>query len=304
MLRAMLMWLAGNQRMERIVRGSRLTRPLITRFIAGEDLDEALVQIRSILARRQQVTLDLLGENVSSQAAAQAAADAYLAVLERLHSEQLDVHISIKLTMLGLDLDEDTTWQRLQAIVGRASEMGGFVRIDMEGSPYTERTLALFRRIHDLHGEHVGIVLQSMLYRTETDLEEMIERTARVRIVKGAYQEPETIAYPRKADVDAAYRRHVERLLEAGTFPAIATHDEAMLDLVRGQVRSGRVTTEQFEFQMLYGVRRDLQQKLADEGYGMRVYVPYGTSWYPYFMRRLAERPANVFFLARQLFRS
>ncbi|MCC6936032.1 MAG: proline dehydrogenase family protein [Thermomicrobiales bacterium] len=304
MLRAMLMWLAGNQRMERIVRGSRLTRPLIVRFIAGEDLDDALVQIRSILARRQTVTLDLLGENVATQDAAQAAADAYLGVLDRLHAENLDVNISIKLTMLGLDLDEDTTWERLRTIVGRAADMGGFVRIDMEGSPYTERTLALFRRIHDLHAEHVGIVLQSMLYRTETDLEEMIARKARVRIVKGAYQEPETIAYPRKADVDAAYRRHVERLLEAGTYPAIATHDEAMLDLVRGQVRSGRVTTDQFEFQMLYGVRRDLQQQLANEGYGMRVYVPYGTSWYPYFMRRLAERPANVFFLLRQLVRS
>lgn len=304
MLRSALMWLAGNQQAERIVRGSPLTRPLIDRFVAGEDLDAALGHVRTIRARGELVTLDKLGENVSSDAEAQAAADTYVDIIGRLQRDGMTPNISIKLTMLGLDLDEEATWRRLQAVVGRAAEAGGFVRVDMEGSPYTEQTLALFRRIHDLHPESVGIVLQSMLYRTERDVEEMIERRARVRLVKGAYNEPETVAYPHKSDVDAAYRRQVERLLDAGNYPAIATHDEAILSVARGYAERMGIGTERFEFQMLYGVRRDLQQQLADAGYNVRVYVPFGTSWYPYFMRRLAERPANVLFIARNLLRS
>ncbi len=304
MMRSALTWLAANQQAEQLVRGSRVTRPLIDRFVAGENLDEALTHVRNILAHGHLVTLDLLGENVSSEAAAQAAADAYIDIVGRLQEHGIDPNISIKLTMIGLDLDEGSTWERLRAIVGRAAEAGGFVRVDMEGSPYTEQTLALFRRIHDLHPANVGIVLQSMLYRTDRDVEEMIERKARVRIVKGAYNEPETVAYPHKAEVDAAYRRHVERLLEDGAYPAIATHDESVIRMARGYAARMGIGRDRFEFQMLYGVRRDLQQQLADAGYNMRVYVPYGTSWYPYFMRRLAERPANVFFLARNLMRS
>lgn len=304
MLRSTFMWLAGNQQAEQVVRGSRITRPLIDRFVAGDDLDEALGHVRKIREQGMMVTLDKLGENVSSPAEAQAAADTYLAIIGRLQQEGIDPNISIKLTMLGLDLDEDATWERLQAVVGRAAEAGGFVRIDMEGSPYTDQTLALFRRIHDLHPANVGIVLQSMLYRTERDVEEMIERGARVRIVKGAYNEPETVAFPHKSEVDAAYRRQVERLLEAGNYPAIATHDESVIRMARGYAERMGIDKDRFEFQMLYGVRRDLQKQLVDAGYNMRVYVAYGTSWYPYFMRRLAERPANVFFLARNLVRS
>lgn len=304
MLRSAMMWLAGNEQMEQTIRSSSLTRPLIDRFVAGEDLDEALQHVRNIRAQGKLVTLDLLGENVTSAAEAQSAADAYVQILGRLRESDVDPNISIKLTMIGLDLDEEATWQRLQAIVGRAAEVDGFVRVDMEGSPYTEQTLALFRRIHDLHPANVGIVLQSMLYRTDRDLEEMIERKARVRIVKGAYNEPETVAYPQKSEVDAAYRRHVERLIEDGTYPAIATHDETVIRMARAFAQRMGIAKDRFEFQMLYGVRRDLQNQLNDEGYNVRVYVPYGTSWYPYFMRRLAERPANVFFLARNLVRS
>ncbi|HAX24633.1 MAG TPA: proline dehydrogenase family protein [Thermomicrobiales bacterium] len=304
MLRSTLMWLAGNQQSEKMVRGCRVTRSLIDRFVAGENLDEALGRVRDIHSHGQHTTLDLLGENVSSAADAQAAADAYVQIIGRLRESGFDPNISIKLTMIGLDLDEGATWERLQTIVGRAADLGGFVRVDMEGSAYTEQTLALFRRIHDLHPEHVGIVLQAMLYRTERDVDEMIERRARVRLVKGAYNEPETVAFPLKGDVDAAYRRHLERLLETGTYPAIATHDESILRVARGYAGRMGIGKERFEFQMLYGVRRDLQQQLADDGYNMRVYVPFGTSWYPYFMRRLAERPANVLFVARNVVRS
>ncbi len=304
MLRSTLMWLAGNQQSEKMVRGCRVTRSLIDRFVAGENLDEALGRVRDIHSHGQHTTLDLLGENVSSAADAQAAADAYVQIIGRLRESGFDPNISIKLTMIGLDLDEGATWERLQTIVGRAADLGGFVRVDMEGSAYTEQTLALFRRIHDLHPEHVGIVLQAMLYRTERDVDEMIERRARVRLVKGAYNEPETVAFPLKGDVDAAYRRHLERLLETGTYPAIATHDESILRVARGYAGRMGIGKERFEFQMLYGVRRDLQQQLADDGYNMRVYVPFGTSWYPYFMRRLAERPANVLFIARNVVRS
>lgn len=301
MLRSALMWLAANQQAEQMVRGSRITRPLINRFVAGEDLDDALEHIRQIRSLGLMVTLDLLGENVADEAAAQAAHDAYIGIIGRLKASDVDPNISIKLTMIGLDLDEESTWQRLQSIVGHAAEVDGFVRVDMEGSPYTEQTLALFRRVHDLYPANVGIVLQSMLYRTDRDLEEMIERKARVRLVKGAYSEPETVAYPQKSEVDAAYRRHVERLLDAGTYPAIATHDESILLMARGYAERMGIARDRFEFQMLYGVRRDLQQQLGDAGYNMRVYVPFGTSWYPYFMRRLAERPANVLFVMRSL---
>lgn len=304
MLRSTLMWLAGNHQAEEMVRGSRITRPLIDRFVAGENLDEALDRVLNIRSQGMTVTLDKLGENVSSPAEAQAAADAYIGIIGRLQQSGIDANISIKLTMIGLDLDEEATWQRLRAVVERAAAAGGFVRVDMEGSPYTEPTLALFRRIHDLHPDNVGIVLQSMLYRTERDVEEMIERRARVRLVKGAYNEPETVAFPHKSEVDAAYRRQVERLLDAGNYPAIATHDESILLMARGYAERMGIGKDRFEFQMLYGVRRDLQRQLADAGYNMRVYVPFGTSWYPYFMRRLAERPANVLFVGRNLVRS
>jgi proline dehydrogenase len=298
-----MLWLAGNRQAEQAVRGSRFTRPLVERFVAGEDLDSAIDEVRKINGRGMTVTLDLLGESVSNSAAADAARDAFVGILDRIQTSGVESNISIKLTMLGLDIDEETTWQRLEQIVGKAHATGNFVRIDMEAAPYTDRTLGFFRRIHDLYPENVGIVLQSYLYRTDLDIEEMIERKARVRLVKGAYKEPETVAYPHKSDVDASYRRQMERLLDAGNYPAIATHDETLLTAARAYATRNSVDPSRFEFQMLYGVRRDLQQLISDQGYNVRVYVPYGTMWYPYFMRRLAERPANVFFIARNLVR-
>lgn len=303
-VRSAMLWLAGNRQAEGLVRRLPITRPLVDRFVAGEDLDTALAATLDLNARGLEATLDLLGESITDESEADAACDSYLAILERIAAANVRSNISIKLTMIGLDVDEERTFARLERLVARADELGTFVRVDMEGSPYTERTLALFRRIHDCYPAAVGIVLQSYLYRTDRDVEDMIERGARVRIVKGAYKEPETVAYPHKADVDAAFRRHIMRLITDGNYPAIATHDEAMIRGTKKYAARKEIDPARFEFQMLYGIRRDLQESIAAEGYNMRVYVPYGTKWYPYFMRRLAERPANVLFILRQLVRS
>jgi len=293
--------LAREPRAEALVRRSRLSRPLVGRFIAAEDQSGALEKTQELNGRGMRVSLDHLGENVRDEPLATAARDAYISTLDRIAETGVCANISIKLTMLGLDIADDVALENADAIVAHAASIENFVRIDMEGSAYTERTLAIFRRIHDLYPESVGIVLQSYLYRTERDVEEMIERRARVRIVKGAYNEPDWVAWPRKEDVDRRFREDIKRLLQAGAYPAIATHDEAMLrGAQRYAERRGLARTE-YEFQMIYGVRRDLQDAIAADGYNMRVYVPFGTSWYPYFMRRLAERPANLFFILRQL---
>ena len=233
-LRAAMLWLAGNPQAEGMVRRAPVSRPLVNRFVAGEDADTALATARSLHDRGLMYSLDLLGENAASEERAAAAGRAYLDLLEQLQTAGLPGNISIKLTMLGLDISDESAWSKLKAIVARADELGMFVRVDMEGSDYTERTLDLFRRIHDLYPTAVGIVLQSYLYRTDRDLDEMIERGARVRIVKGAYKEPETVAYPHKSDVDDAFRRHVERLLDGGNYPAIASHDPAVIGMAKG----------------------------------------------------------------------
>jgi proline dehydrogenase len=277
---------------------------LVDRFVAAEHLDGALDVARESNAEGMTVTLDLLGENVAQIAEATDACHAYISLLDRIRHLGVDGNISIKLTMLGLDISEATAADQLEQLVAHAATHDNFVRIDMEGSAYTERTLALFRRVHGTYPANVGIVLQSCLYRTDRDVDEMIERGARVRLVKGAYKEPASIAYPHKQDVDAAYRRQVERLLEAGNYPAIATHDTAIIGMVRGYAHRMGIDASRFEFQMLYGVRRDLQAQLTNAGYHVRVYVPYGDSWYPYFVRRLAERPANMLFVARNLFKA
>jgi proline dehydrogenase len=203
--------------------------------------------------------------------------------------------------VIGLDIADDLVWDNVEAIVRQAAQHDNFVRIDMEGSAYTERTLSIFRRIHDLYPSAVGIVLQSYLYRTDRDLEEIIERRARVRIVRGAYNEPDWVAWPRKSDVDERFKAHIMRLLVAGCYPAIATHDERMIRGAQRYARRKEIDPARFEFQMIYGVRRDLQEAISREGYNMRIYVPFGRSWFPYFMRRLAERPANLLFVLRQL---
>jgi proline dehydrogenase len=298
LLRKTFLSLSENRSMHRFVVGNGLTRKMSRRFVAGEQLDEALDTIRELNAKGIMATLDLLGENVHSEAEARQAGADYEAILDRLAAAGLNANVSLKPTQMGLDLGDDLATEIIAGVVAKAKQHGNFVRIDMEGSAYTQRQLDQFKKLLAEYGrDHVGIVLQAYLFRTADDVEEMIRLGARVRLCKGAYKEPAEIAYPDKADVDANYVRLAKRLIQDGHYPGIATHDEAMIKAVKDFVAEEGIARDRFEFQMLYGIRRDLQETLVKEGYNMRCYVPYGTQWYPYFMRRLAERPANVWFL-------
>ena len=297
MLRAGLLWLSGQPRVFRFVRANRFAKKLASRFVAGETADSAVAVLKELNVGGITATLDLLGESVRAAAAARGARDVYLETLDRIRQARAESHVSLKLTQMGLDIDEAVCVANIQAVVARAREHDSFVRIDMEGSAYTERTLELFkRRFHPAFGDSVGVVLQSYLRRTERDLTALLALGARIRLCKGAYNEPPEIAFPRKRDVDASYAACMERLLERGNYPAIATHDSKLLDHAKAFARRLGIPPSRFEFQMLYGVRRDLQRALRREGYNLRVYVPFGDQWYPYLMRRLAERPANLAF--------
>ncbi len=279
--------------------GMRHPTSFARRFIAGETIAEAIEAVRAIEARGMTATLDLLGESVTTLDGATAATREYLAVIDAILQSDIERNVSLKLTQLGLDADKATAVDNLRRILERAEPAGFFVRIDMENSPYTDVTLEIFETLWQQGHRRIGVVLQSALHRSERDLQRMDEIGARVRLVKGAYKEPKTIAYQRKADVDAAYARMVRTLLAEGNYPAIATHDPAVIGLARQWARDQGVAAGQFEFQMLYGIRRDLQTMLVKEGYRLRVYVPFGREWFPYFMRRLGERPANVMFVVR-----
>ena len=283
--------------------GLRTPRSFARRFIAGETTAEAIAAARALESRGLSQTLDYLGESVSSAAAADKATREYLAVISDIVAAGIGRNISLKLTQLGLDLDRVTTLDNFRRILEPATTHGFFVRIDMENSPYTEVTLDVFETLWGLGYRNLGVVLQSALHRTEADLTRVLALGARVRLVKGAYKEPASVAYQRKADVDAAYLRLMEALLRSDTFPALATHDPEIIDRARSFVASEGIAKDRFEFQMLYGVRRDLQASLVAEGYGVRVYIPFGGQWFPYFMRRLGERPANVSFVLRSLLR-
>jgi proline dehydrogenase len=303
MLRSVMLRLAGSERVTDLVSHNDISKNLALRFVAGDTFDDAVAAVRELNAQEMMATLDALGENVSGEAEAEAARDQYLSMLDGIVSAGIKSTISLKLTMLGLDIAEDVCRSNLRPVLERARELGTFVRIDMEGSNYTQRTLDMFYEHQAEFGDHVGIVLQSYLYRTDRDVKSAIEKQARVRLVKGAYAEPATVAYPRKSSVDAAYRRQMEALLDQGRHVAIATHDEAIIEAAKGYAMRMNVPNDRFEFQMLYGVRHDLQEKLAAEGYSVRVYVPFGRQWYPYFMRRMAERPANLLFVLRNIAR-
>ncbi len=320
---------------ERMVRGSRLFRPLVSRFIAGDDLEEAIGASEALLAKDLLVTLDYLGENTHSEAEALAAKATYLQMLDRISlvpavkafaegggartdggmpnvyaptsvvappPSMEPLNISIKLTQCGLDQGEAFAEGNYREVVRRAAEKGTFVRIDMEASEYTQRTMEIVTRVFKDH-PNTGTVLQSYLYRTEDDIEKMIELGARVRLVKGAYLEPEAVAFPNKLDVDEAFVKQGKRLLSAGFYPALATHDEDAIKEFNRHAEAEKIDKSRFEYQMLYGIRRDLQDSLRKQGYNVRVYVPFGDAWYPYFTRRLAERPANAFFILKSLFK-
>jgi proline dehydrogenase len=301
LLRPAILAVADSPRVEGLVRRNGFSQGLVRRFVAGETLAEALAAARGIAGQGMTTTLDQLGENVATVAEARAAVGSYVEILRRMAAEGLEPNISLKLTMLGLDHGVEVARAHLRPILDAAREVGGFVRIDMEGSAYTERTLAIAEALHERYPAEVGTVLQSYLHRTAADLERLIARRMRVRLVKGAYAEPAEIAYQDRREVDAAFVRLMERLLDAGTYPAIATHDPALIRAARGYALRMQIPPDRYEFQMLYGVRRDAQAELTAEGYRVRVYVPYGTQWYPYFARRIAERPANALFVLRQV---
>ena len=304
MLRSALLYLSNQPRVFKFVRNNGLAKKFASRFVAGETLAEALAAVRALNGRGIRASLDLLGESVTNEREARAARDAYLEILDRIHAQRLDANVSVKLTAMGLDISEELCVALMQDILGRARDYETFVRVDMESSEYTERTLHLFEhRLYPLFRSHVGIVLQSYLYRTFTDIEYALQIGCRVRLCKGAYKEPASVAYAEKKDVDANYVKCLHALLLHGNYPGIATHDPAIINEAKRFARENDIAPSRFEFQMLYGVRRDLQERLVREGYNVRVYVPFGTQWYPYLMRRLAERPANVAFITGNVLR-
>jgi proline dehydrogenase len=304
-MRSTLLALAHRRSIGRLATRVPVTRPMVRRFVAGETLDEVLPAIRRLRDAGMGTTVDVLGEAVTIEAEARAAARRYLDVLDALAANDLDRNVSLKPSQMGLNVDPALARESIVAIVARAVELGAFVRIDMEDHPTTDATLDLWRAVRppDDGGADVGVVLQAALRRSEHDLDEFIEAGGRVRLCKGAYKEPASVAYQDKAEVDDAYERLMLRLLRTGRYPAIATHDVRLIRRAIEVATAEGIAREAFEFQMLYGVRRDLQEQLVGAGWRVRTYVPFGGQWYPYFMRRLAERPANVSFLLRNLWR-
>lgn len=303
MLKQGLLFLSQSPSAQKVLTGTPVSRRMAQRFVAGDTLEEAIVAARALNDASLAVSLDYLGESVTTREEAEEATDVAIRTLETIAAEGIDSNVSIKPSAFGLDIDEDLCRRNVEAVLQRARELGDgageiFVRLDMESSDYTERTVRLVEELHADGFRNVGTVLQSMLRRTPEDLDRLIALGTRVRLVKGAYQEPPEVAFPDKADTDRAFVEEMERLLRDGVYPAIATHDEAIIDHARRFVWEHGIAKESFEFQMLYGVRRDIQTRLREEGYNVRVYVPFGSSWYPYLMRRLAERPANVLFMA------
>jgi proline dehydrogenase len=275
---------------------------MVGRFVAGQTLEEALDALDRISAEGFRTTVDVLGESVSSAEEAETAAGRYLVMLDALAERGLERNVSLKLTQMGMDIGHEIARENVARILRRAEELDAFVRIDMEDHTKTDETLELWRQVRPIH-PNTGVVIQAALRRSEEDIEAIIAERGRVRLCKGAYNEPASVAYPDKADVDRAFERLTERLLLDGDHPAIATHDPAMINHALVFARQNRIDRDRFEFQMLFGVRRDLQEKLLRAGYRVRLYVPYGTEWYPYYMRRLAERPANVLFMLRAMTR-
>jgi proline dehydrogenase len=299
-LRAVLLWLSRRRAVGRLATRTPLTRPLVARFVAGETLPDALTALERLRRAGLRTTVDVLGEEVATPDAARAAAERYLAALDALGARGLDRNVSIKLSQMGLRLDPELCRGHLRAIVERAREVGAFVRIDMEDHTTTDAALSIERDLRASGGD-VGVVIQAGLRRSAADVDALIADGTRVRLCKGAYREPANVAFATKAEVDESFRLLMTRLLRDGRYPALATHDERLIRRAIAVCRRDGIGPERFEFQMLYGVRRDLQERLVRAGWTVRVYVPFGRDWYPYFMRRLAERPANVWFVLRSV---
>lgn len=298
MLRNTLLYLSNQPKVFKFIRHNALARGFASRFVAGETIDTAIEAVKALNAKGITASLDLLGESVFNEAEARATGVEYLEILDRIHNEGLNANVSVKLTALGMDVSEDLCLQITTEVLERAKKYDTFVRLDMESSHYTQSTLEFFeKKLFPEFKGNVGVVLQSYLYRTKADVEHMNKIGARVRICKGAYKEPESVAFPDKKDVDENYMVCTQLLLQDGAYAGLATHDEVMIERIKKFVAENNIPRERFEFQMLYGVRRDLQDRLVADGYNMRVYVPFGSQWYPYLMRRLAERPANIAFM-------
>ena len=304
MLRSTFIALSQNQPLRRFSEGSTLGRRVSSRFVAGMEMDEVLRVTEKLNREGIAATLDSLGENVNTPEEAQHSAGIYHQLLDAIGERRLNANASVKLTQMGMDLSPALAEEIVAGLVEHAAAVDTFLRVDMEGSPYTQATLDMVHRLHVRWPGRVGVVIQSYLYRSQADVEHLLAEGIRIRLCKGAYQEPPELAYPQKSDVDANYVRLMKVLLASGIFHGIATHDEAMIEATQQFAESEGIDRSSFEFQMLYGVRRDLQRQLVEQGYRVRVYVPFGTEWYPYFMRRLAERPANVLFLAKNFFRN
>ncbi len=305
MLRSAFIGLSENQRLRHFAEQSPLGLRFSHRFVAGTQLDEVIHATEVVNGWGASVSIDNLGENVTNADESKHSAELYHRLLDQISTRKLNANVSLKLTHMGFDVSEELAFSLVTELLDHAVRINNFVRVDMEGSPYTQRTLDFVRQLHRLpgHAGRVGTVIQSYLYRSEKDVNDLLSERIRIRLCKGAYKEPAEIAFPKKADVDANYLKLARTLMKSGVFHGIATHDERIIGEIKQFASTENIPASAYEFQMLYGVRRDLQQQLVREGYGLRVYIPFGTEWYPYFMRRLAERPANVLFIARQMLR-
>lgn len=302
--RSVLLSLANSKKMENMVRKNALSSRIASRFVAGETIEQVTEPVRALNKQGLTATLDLLGESVNSEAEVAVTVDTYLRLFQQIRRENLNANVSLKLTALGIDISDEMAYRNMERLLDAAGS-DQFVRIDMEGSDYTQRTLDLFTRLWNSPAAYrnAGVVIQSYLRRSADDIAMLNTMGARVRLCKGAYKESPEVAFPDKADVDSNYIALSKMLLQHGNYPGIATHDPKMIDAVKAFAKENAIGTDRLEFQMLYGIRRDLQVGLVKEGYRMRVYVPFGTHWYPYFMRRLAERPANIWFVLKNLLR-
>jgi proline dehydrogenase len=307
LLRSTFIALSTNKPLRLFSENSSIGRKLSGRFVAGMSIEQAVIAAETLSDHGIASTLDSLGENVYTPEEAQKSADTYHQMLDAIDRRKIrDANVSLKLTQMGMDIDPKLAEKIVFDLTAHAAAIDSFVRVDMEGSPYTQATIDLVSRVHAAPGHQgrVGTVIQSYLYRSEDDIKKLVAQGIRIRLCKGAYKEPAGIAFPEKKDVDANYVKLMKKLITSGIYHGLATHDETIIGQAKHFVESNSLSKNSFEFQMLYGIRRDLQEQLVKEGYRMRVYIPFGPEWYPYFMRRLAERPANALFIAKQFFRN